>query len=229
MTSYNQVQVGFRIHGDWERPSPKLLAKFNSASSAQVADAMLRFGALDTELRPLWPAGHITGVALTVWCRSGDNLMMHKSLALAQEGDILVINTQDNRRNSGFGELMANTAVRVGVRAVIVDGTVRDVEALEELDLPVYARGTSPTGCDKDGPGEIGGAIACGGVAVRSGDIVVADRDGITVVPLKDAEEVAQRAQAQIAREEKRLDEIREGILFRPEIDEILRKKDVLH
>lgn len=221
-------KVGFRITPNWERPSAKLLAEFGQASSSQVADVMLRFGALDGGIRPVWKSPRVIGAALTVWCRSADNLMMHKALSLAQEGDILVVNTQGNLANAGFGELMANAAVRVGLRAVIVDGVVRDKTALESADLPVYARGLSPTGCDKDGPGEIGTPVACGGVAVHSGDVVVADEDGITVVPLADAPRVAKLAVTKVESEKRRLAEIAAGTLFKPEIDETLRKKGVI-
>ena len=103
------------------------------------------------------------------------------------------MNTQGGG-NSGFGELLATSAVKMGVRAVIVDGTVRDAEALEAMALPVYARGLCPNGCNKDGAGEVGAIVACGGVAVRPGDVVIADRDGVTVVPLDDAPHVAQLA-----------------------------------
>lgn len=189
---------------------------------------MLRFGVMDSGIRPLWPSGRVIGAALTVWTRSADNLMFHKALSLARPGDILVVNTQGNTANSGFGELMGHTAVKVGIRAVIVDGVVRDVAALQELGLPIYARGVSPQGCDKDGPGEIGSVIACGGVAVRPGDIIVADEDGVTVVPLYDAAEVAKVSRAMVAREEKRLQEIASGQPFKPEVDETLRRNGVL-
>ena len=132
------------------------------------------------------------------------------------------------RRNSGFGELLATSAAKLGVQAVIVDGTVRDAEALESMGLPVYARGLCPNGCNKDGPGEVGAIIACGGVAVRPGDVIAADRDGVTVVPLEDAAEVAALAADQVAREQKRLAEIGKGVLVRPEIDETLRKLKVI-
>lgn len=223
-----QGKVGFRINERWERPSKELLAAFGSSSSSQVADCMSRFGAFDGGIRPLWRSPRVIGSALTVWARSADNLMMHKSLSLAQEGDILVVNTQGNVTNAGFGELMANTAVRAGIRAVIVDGVVRDGLDLEGLQLPVYSRGLSPTGCDKDGPGEIGTVIACGGVAVRSGDVIVADEDGVTAVPLSDAAMVAELAVAKVASERERLDEIDSGLLFKPEIDDLLRKKGVI-
>jgi len=143
-------------------------------------------------------------------------------------GDILVVNTQGNVVSAGFGELLATSAVKLGIAAVIVDGMVRDGEGLEALRLPVYARGLCPNGCNKDGPGEVGAVIACGGVAVRPGDILIADRDGVTVVPLDDATEVSQLAAAQIERESKRLQEIERGVLVRPEIDEALRRLKVI-
>jgi regulator of RNase E activity RraA len=153
--------------------------------------------------------------------------MIHKALSLAVPGDILVVNTQ-GAGNSGFGELLATSAMKAGVRAVIIDGTVRDAEALQAMGLAVYARGLCPNGCNKDGPGEVGAIIACGGVAVRPGDVILADRDGVTVVPLEDAAAVAAAAADQVAREQKRLAEIQRGVLTRPEIDETLRKLKVI-
>ncbi len=221
-------KVGFRVHGQWRRPDAAALAAFGKASSAQVADCMSRLGAMDAGIKPVWPSPRVVGAALTVWCHAGDNLMLHKALSLAIPGDILVMNTQSNTSSSGFGELIATSAAKIGVRAVVVDGTVRDVEAFQTLKLPVYARGLCPNGCHKDGTGEVGAVIACGGVAVRPGDILIADRDGIAVVPLDDAAEVARLAEDQIVREEKRLAEIEKGVLVRPEIDEQLRRLKVI-
>lgn len=189
---------------------------------------MSRMGAMDGGIRPIWPSARVIGSALTVWCHSGDNLMLHKALSLAQPDDIVVMNTQGNVANSGFGELIATSAVKLGVRAVIVDGTVRDADALEALKLPVYARGLSAIGCNKEGAGEVGAIIACGGVAVRPGDVIVADRDGVAVVPLGDAAEVAELAAAQVAREQKRLEETGKGVLVRPEIDDTLRRLKII-
>lgn len=221
-------KVGFRVRSQWPRPDATMLAAFGSASSAQVADCMSRLGGMDMGIKPVWPSPRIAGTALTVWCHSGDNLMLHKALSLAQPEDIVVINTQGNTNNSGFGELVATTAAKMGVRGVIVDGTVRDAEAFQRLRLPVYARGISPNGCNKDGGGEVGTIIACGGVAVRPGDVIIADRDGIAVVPLEDAAEVAALTKAQIEREEKRLAEIEKGVITRPEIDETLRRLKII-
>ena len=221
-------RVGFRIRAQWRRPDATLLASFGNASSAQVADSMSRLGAMDTGIKPIWPSPRIIGAALTVWCHAGDNLMLHKAISMAAPGDIVLMNTQGNITNSGFGELVATSAVKIGVRGVIVDGTVRDAEALQALALPVYARGLCANGCNKDGPGEVGAIISCGGVAVRPGDIIIADRDGVAVVPLEDAVEVAKLAAAQVEREERRLAEIKKGALVRPEIDEQLRSLKII-
>lgn len=222
------AKPGFRVCARWRRPDETLLASFGAASSAQIADCMSRLGAMDSGIRAVWPAPRVIGAALTVWCHSGDNLMLHKALSLAQTGDVVVMNTQGNTVNAGFGELVATSAVKAGVRAVVVDGVVRDAEGLERLALPVYSRGLSPNGCNKDGAGEVGTIVACGGVAVRPGDVIIADRDGVTVVPLDDAREVAVLAAQQMEREAKRLAEIARGVLVRPEIDEALRRLKVI-
>lgn len=220
--------VGFRILGPWSRPSEALLASFGEAASPQVADSMSRFGAMDSGIRPVWQSARVIGSATTVWCHAGDNLMIHKAIAMSVPGDILVVNTQGVTSNSPFGELLATSAVKAGIRAVIVDGSVRDVEALEALRLPVYSRAICPGGCNKDGGGEIGAIIACGGVAVRPGDIIVADRDGVTVVPLEDAEAVAKASIRKVNSETARMTEINAGVLVRPEIDEQLRRLKVI-
>jgi regulator of RNase E activity RraA len=219
---------GFRVISAWARPDAAHLSAFDGASSAQVADAMSRMGAMDGEIHPIWNSTRAIGPAVTVWCHSGDNLMLHKGISVAQPGDILVVNTQGNCVNSPFGELLAASAVRKGVRAVIVDGSVRDADGLRALGLAVYSRRISPSGCNKDGGGEVGTPIACGGVVVRSGDIVLADADGVTVVPLADAEAVAALAKVQLKRENDRLSEIEKGVLTRPEIDEYLRRMTII-
>jgi 4-hydroxy-4-methyl-2-oxoglutarate aldolase len=221
-------KVGFRVRTEWKRPDTSLIAAFARGSSAQVTDCMSRIGAMDVGIKPIWRSPRIVGAALTVWCHAGDNLMLHKALSLAVPGDIVVMNTQSNVTNSGFGELLATSAMKMGVRGVIVDGTVRDSEEIEAMKLPVYARGLCPNGCNKDGAGEVGAIIACGGVAVRPGDIIVADSDGVAVVPLDDAAEVARLVIAQIDREEKRLGEIEKGVITRPEIDEQLRRLKII-
>lgn len=218
---------GFRVRSEWRRPSAETLAAFGEAASSQVADAMSRLGGMDYGLRAQWAVPRVIGAALTVWCHAGDNIMYHKALSLAHPGDVLVINTQGSG-NAGFGELLATSAVRIGVRGLVIDGMVRDIEALEAMRLPVWARGLSVSGCNKDGAGEVGAVIACGGVAVRPGDVIVADRDGVAVAPLDDADEVARLAVEIVHKERRRREEIALGVLVRPEIDETLRRAGVI-
>jgi 4-hydroxy-4-methyl-2-oxoglutarate aldolase len=221
-------KVGFRVAPPWSRPDAALLEAFGNAAPAQIADSMMRLGAMDAGIRPVWRSPRIIGPALTVWLHSGDNLMLHKALTVAVPGDILVINTQGNVANSPFGELIASSALKIGIKGLIMDGTVRDRDSLEAMKLPVYSRGLCPGGCNKDGAGEVGTTIACGGVAVRAGDIIIADCDGVTVVPLADAAEVAKLSMEKVAAEHKRTAEINKGVLVRPEIDEQLRKLKII-
>ena len=221
-------KIGFRVQSPWPRPDADLLRAFQDAASPQVADSMSRLGAMDIGIKALWHSPRIIGSALTVWLHTGDNLMLHKAISVAEPGDILVVNTQGNVANSSFGELLAASAIKMGIRGVIVDGTVRDAESLEVMRLPVYARGLCPNGCNRDGSGEVGTVIACGGVAVRPGDIIVADRDGVTVVPLADACEVARLAVEKVESENRRAADIQKGVIVRPEIDEKLRRLGVI-
>lgn len=220
--------VGFRVRDGWKRPTQEQLDAFAQAAAPQVADSMSRFGAMDSGMRPVWRSPRVIGAAVTVWCHAGDNLMIHKAVALSKPGDILVVNTQGVINSAPFGELLATSARDAGIRAVIIDGAVRDAEALEALKLPVYSRAICPGGCNKDGGGEIGSIISCGSVAVRPGDIILADYDGVTVVPLEDAAEVAKASLKKVESEIKRMEEIRKGVLVRPEVDEQLKKLKVI-
>lgn len=218
---------GFRVRANWQRPSADLLAAFGDAASSQVADAMSRLGGMEPAIRAQWAVPRVIGAAVTVWCHAGDNIMYHKAVSLSQPGDILVINTQGSG-NAGWGELLATSAMKAGIRGVVLDGMVRDIDALEAMPFPVWARGLSVSGCNKDGAGEVGAIIACGGVAVRPGDVIVGDRDGVAVVPFSDAAEVARLAMEIVHKERKRLEEIAKGVLVRPEIDETLRRAGVI-
>src|ERR1700722_15504466 len=122
-------RVGFRVAPPWPRPTQEQLAAFATAASAQVADSMSRMGAMDAGIRPVWRSPRIIGSAITVWCHTGDNLMLHKAFSIALPGDIVVMNTQGNVQNSPFGELLATSAMRLGILGLVIDGTVRDVEA----------------------------------------------------------------------------------------------------
>jgi regulator of RNase E activity RraA len=220
-------KLGFRIITDVPRPRADLVEAFRGKAAPNVADAMGRFHFMDPGVvnRTGLP---LSGVAITVSARPGDNLMVHKALEVAQPGDVVVVTTNGNTTSAVFGELMGHTAVGAGLGGIIVDGAIRDVEGLRALAFPAFSRAVTPGGCDKDGPGEINVPIACGNTVVMPGDIVVGDADGVAVVPWEHAALVLERVQALEERERKRIAAIQAGELFKAEIDEALRAKGVL-
>ena len=220
-------KLGFRVLGSPPRLDDRLVDRFRRMATPNLADAMGRFNFMDPGIlsRTGLP---LCGLAVTVNARPADNLMVHKALQVASPGDVIVVNTCGNTTSAVFGELMCNTAVAAKLGGIVVDGAIRDVDGLAALAFPAFSRSVSAGGCDKDGPGEINVPISCGGVVVSPGDIVVADRDGVVVVPRADAAEVLSLVQALIERETKRVAEIKSGVLFRAEIDESLRKKGVI-
>lgn len=220
-------KLGFRILPSPPRLDDALLHRFAELGTSNLADAMGRFNFMDPGIhsrtgRPLW------GLAVTVKCRPGDNLMVHKAIDLARAGDVVVVNTGGNLTSAVFGGLMCHAAVAKKLGGIVVTGAIRDVEELRELEFPAFSGAVCPGSCDKDGPGEINVPIACGGSVVAPGDVVVGDADGVVVVPRGDAGEVLSLVTELIAREKKRVAEIEAGIVTRPDVDETLRKKGVI-
>ncbi|MFI5310520.1 MAG: RraA family protein [Gemmatimonadales bacterium] len=220
-------KLGFRVLGAPARIRGDLLERFRGLASANLADAMGRFNFMDPGIRAR-SGRTLCGLAVTVNCRPADNLMVHKALAVAGAGDIVVVSTGGNTTSAVFGELMCHTAVAVKLGGIVVDGAIRDVEGITRLGLAAFSRTVCPGSCDKDGPGEINVPISCGGTVVAPGDIVVGDEDGVAVVPRADAEEVLQLVGELMEREKKRIAEIHAGQHFKAEIDDSLRKKGVI-
>jgi regulator of RNase E activity RraA len=205
-----------RVFRNYQRPAPERIAPFADAPTGNVCDAMDRFGALDYHIKPLDPASRLCGAALTIRTRPGDNLAIYQALEESQPGDVLVIQTYDHTVGSTIGDLVVNNAKRRGLAGIVCDGLVRDASGIRALGLPVFARGLSPSSPFKDGPAEINGAIACGGVAVHPGDVIVGDEDGVVVVPQNDLVVVAERLQEVFAKEAKMLAAIEAGQLTNP-------------
>jgi len=220
-------KIGFRVRTDVPRADPELVAQFRSHATSNIADAMGRFHFMDPGIQPR-SGLPLCGPAITVNARPGDNLMVHKALQLAEPGDIVVVSTNGNKTSAVFGELMCRTAVAQRLGGLVVDGAIRDAEGIAALGFPAFSRALTPGGCDKDGPGEINVAVSCGGAVVHPGDIIVGDSDGIAVVPHADAAEVLELVRALVKNEERRIAEIQSGGVFKPDIDETLRKKGVI-
>lgn len=178
------------------RDAAGLLADFAQVPTAAIGDAGDRLGVVDARLHPMWRADRLAGRALTVLSRPGDNKGIHEALAHAGPNDVIVVAGGGDSNRALIGELVAHRAINRGVRGMIIDGAVRDVQQLQEAGFPVWAVGASPAGPYKSGPCRVGTDIALGGVVVHPGDIVVADSDGVIVVPLTDAERLLDRARA---------------------------------
>ena len=133
--------------------------------------------------------------------RPGDNLMLHRAIDLAEPGDVIVCDGGGELNIALTGELMMGHAARRGIAAVGMDGAIRDAARLGELEIGIWARGVTPSGPYKDGPGEIGFPAACGGQVVMPGDLVMADEDGVVVVPREHAAEAIAAAEAHNAKE----------------------------
>ena len=219
--------LGFRILDAPPRLDDDLVKRFADAASSQLADAMGRFNFMDPGIQPR-SGLPLCGLAVTVNCRPGDNLMVHKALEVAEPGDIVVVNTCGNVTNAVVGEMMCTIAAAKRIGGIVVDGAIRDVEAITHIGMPAFSRSISPGACDKDGPGEVNVPISCGGTVVAPGDVVVGDADGVVVVPRAHAAEVLQLVADLIERERTRMAEIRAGQLFSPDVDELLKKKGVI-
>jgi regulator of RNase E activity RraA len=218
---------GFRIHPAPPRLSDDVVSRFRGLAAANLADAMGRFNFMDSGIQPRTKRP-LCGLAVTVQCRPADNLMLHKALQVAEAGDIIVVNTGGNITSAVFGEMMCTTAAAKKLGGIIVDGAIRDIEGIAKLDFPAFSRSVSPGGCDKDGPGEINLPISCGNTVVMPGDIVVGDEEGVAIVPRDSAEEILGLVHLLMVRETARIAEIKEGALYKPEIDDALRKKGII-
>ncbi|MHC1759112.1 MAG: RraA family protein [Negativicutes bacterium] len=206
--------VGFRIYTKIHRPDKELVEQFRGLPVANIADEMNRFSCVDARIKPL-NSTPLLGTAFTVKAKVGDNLLFHKAIDMAQPGDIIVVDVQGDLTNSLTGEIMMRQVAKRGISGVVVDGAVRDSDALREMDLAIYAAGITPKGPYKDGPGEINVPVSCGGVVVHPGDILVGDGDGIVVISPKDAEVVLAKAKKKLAQEQATFKAIEAGTLDR--------------
>ncbi len=191
---------------------------------ANISDCMTRMTAAGPRLRPMHKAGYLAGPALTVKCRPGDNLMIHKALSMAQPGDVIVVDAGGDLTNSLFGEIMVATAVKRGIAGVVLNGAVRDSEDIGRGTFPLYAAGVTHRGPYKDGPGEINVPIAIDGMVVHPGDLVVGDADGLLCVPYDSVDQVLAATRKKMEAEKKTLADIAAGRLDTSWIDATLKR-----
>lgn len=171
------------------RPADDLVSFFADQTAADVHEAMGKRGAMAPEIGPAAGVPRLCGPAVTARIPPGDNTMVHVASRVAKPGDVLVFESATTR-TATWGELATRNAQRKGLGGVVSDGNVRDIAAIEDLGFPVFSRAVSQIGARKDGNGSVNVPVSVGNVIVRPGDIVVGDRDGVTVVPQESAEEV---------------------------------------
>ncbi|MGW2617877.1 RraA family protein [Streptomyces sp. NPDC001500] len=197
-------------------------AAFADVPVTTLADVVGREQVMDAGLRPLWsPAPRVAGAAFTVRCPPGDNLMLHAAIHRAEPGAVIVVESGDLDYALAGGNVCA-VAQRRGVAAFVADGVIRDLAEIRDLGFPVFARGVIPIPGSKTAVEPLNAPVRCAGVTVHAGDVVVADEEGVVVVPAGRTEEVLSAARAKLAKEAaETLDDWEKA--HRSRIDEILR------
>jgi RraA family protein len=222
--------IGFRILARRRKVDERVVAQFRGIPVANVSDSMSRMTAGGARLRPMHGGGVMAGPAFTVKTRPGDNLMVHKALDLAEAGDVIVVDAGGDLTNAIIGEIMSTYAKARGVAGIVINGAVRDAEAIRAGTFPVFAAGVTHRGPYKDGPGEINVPVAFDGMVVEPGDLVLGDGDGLLCVPFDVTEAVYALASEKVKVEARELAAAGNAGLERSWVDTRLRQlglKDV--
>lgn len=220
---------GFRIRNEVERPDPAVVASLGRFDTPAISDLMNRLYTMSPEVRNLTdPQLHLLGAACTVKVYPGDNLMVHKSLDIAGEGDVIVVDASSSSLTAVLGDLVSAKARHRGIAGIVVDGLIRDLPGIRALgDFPVFARGVTPIGPLHRGPGEINHAVCAGGIVVQPGDVIVGDMNGVVVVPRELAAEMVERLEARKAAEADYTAAVSKGDFSNAWVDELLQESKV--
>lgn len=205
--------------------SQDMIRTYKTFATPHISDNMQRLYAMDSSIRPYYKSGTLAGRAFTVKNRPGDNLLIHKAIDMAGEGDVIVVETGGDTTNAVLGEIMVRLAKKNGIEGFVVDGAIRDSEALYEMNYPVFAKGVTHRGPYKDGPGEINVPIQLGSAVIHPGDMIVGDMDGVAVVPKEEVEEIAEKVKATAKKENDVFKSIEEGTIDRTWVDAKLKSE----
>lgn len=186
-----------QVRRNFPRPQESELAALSGLQTGYITDAMGGRGALDYRIKPLAPLSRtMVGVALTCHCGPGDNLALLGALHAARAGDVLIVATDAFTATAVTGDLVMGMARNRGIAGLVTDGTARDVAGILGVGLPVFCAGVTPNSPARNGPGHVGLPVVMGGVSVEAGDVIVADNDGVVVVPQRMIADVVARLPA---------------------------------
>lgn len=201
------------IYRNIRRPDREVLNLLRDLGVATVHEAQGRSGLMKPYMRPIYASAKIGAPAVTVSCQPGDNLMIHAAVEVCQPGDVLVVTTTAESTDGMFGELLASSLRVRGCAGLIIDAGVRDVADLTAMEFPVWSKAISAQGTVKATAGSVNVPVVCAGAIVHPGDVIVADVDGVVVVPRRQAAEVAKLSDQRRIKEEKNRERLKAGDL----------------